>query len=242
MLRQRERDRMLRRGARRAARRRPRLRMRVHAARARDRSARRRRRARLPGHLPRRHSRGPPRTPRSAPGACAFRPADAGSASPIGCRARAQDLARDVGDFVLRRADGLYAYQLAVVVDDALTGVTAVVRGADLLASTPRQILLQRLLGFATPSYLHAPVAARRRGREAVQADAGRAAAGRPAAGAASPRGASSTSRWPGGQRRARLGRRVLGARDAAWTPARLPPVLMLPAPAPFAAGARDRV
>lgn len=71
---------------------------------------------------------------------------------------RHQDVARDVGDFVLERADGVWAYQLAVVVDDAEQGITDVVRGEDLADSTTRQILLQRLLGLPTPRYLHTPL------------------------------------------------------------------------------------
>ena len=93
----------------------------------------------------------------------------------------AQDVAREIGDFVLKRRDGLHAYQLAVVVDDALQGVSDVVRGADLLASTPRQVLLQRRLGHPTPRYLHVPVATDERGEKlskqhlAAPVDAGRA-------------------------------------------------------------------
>lgn len=77
-----------------------------------------------------------------------------------------QRLERDIGDFVLYRADGVFAYQLAVVVDDAEQGITHVVRGEDLLNSTPRQIYLQRLLGYSTPTYMHLPVVVNARGEK----------------------------------------------------------------------------
>lgn len=71
---------------------------------------------------------------------------------------QAQDVATDVGDFVLKRADGLFAYQLAVVVDDAAQGISHIVRGEDLADNTARQILLQNALGLPTPTYLHTPL------------------------------------------------------------------------------------
>ena len=70
----------------------------------------------------------------------------------------AQNLQKDCGDFVVRRADGIYVYQLAVTVDDAEAGVTEVVRGRDLLASAPRQMYLQQLFGFPHPKYAHVPM------------------------------------------------------------------------------------
>ncbi|HNT38035.1 MAG TPA: tRNA glutamyl-Q(34) synthetase GluQRS [Rubrivivax sp.] len=71
---------------------------------------------------------------------------------------RQQDVTHEVGDFILRRADGHWSYQLAVVVDDAAQGITHVVRGEDLADNTPRQMLLQRALGVPTPAYLHTPL------------------------------------------------------------------------------------
>ncbi len=75
-----------------------------------------------------------------------------------------QNLRQECGDFVVRRSDGVHAYQLAVVVDDALMGITHVLRGADLLSSTPRQLYLYRLLGYAAPSFSHVPLLVDERG------------------------------------------------------------------------------
>ncbi len=77
-----------------------------------------------------------------------------------------QTLNTDIGDFVLKRADGLFTYQLAVAVDDAAQGVTHIVRGADLLASTPRQIYLQQLLRLTHPIYTHVPIASNATGEK----------------------------------------------------------------------------
>jgi glutamyl-Q tRNA(Asp) synthetase len=144
-----------------------------------------------------------------------------------------QDLGRDVGDFVVRRADGLFAYQLAVVVDDALQGVTDIVRGADLASSTPRQILLQRLLGYPTPSYLHVPVAVDARGMKLSKQT--RAAA---LPDAALP---ALLAAWrfldqplPAGSGRPATVAEFWSHAVAAWDPARLPPVATLPVRAAF--------
>ena len=82
-----------------------------------------------------------------------------------------ENLACDCGDFILRRSDGLCGYQLAVVVDDALQGVTEVVRGRDILSATPRQLYLQRLLGYAAPAYIHIPLLVDHEGRRLAKRD-----------------------------------------------------------------------
>ena len=85
--------------------------------------------------------------------------------------AYAEDMPADCGDFLLRRSDGVFAYQLAVVVDDALMGVTQVVRGADLLSSTPRQLYLYRLLGLPAPRFYHLPLLLAPNGRRLSKRD-----------------------------------------------------------------------
>ncbi len=82
-----------------------------------------------------------------------------------------ENLERDCGDFILRRSDGLYGYQLAVVVDDAMSGVTEVVRGRDILSATPRQLYLQRLLGCDAPEYVHIPLLVDAQGRRLAKRD-----------------------------------------------------------------------
>lgn len=82
-----------------------------------------------------------------------------------------ENLARDCGDFIVRRADGVYAYQLAVVVDDGLSGVTEVIRGRDLISSTPRQLFLFELLGLQPPNYLHIPLLTDPNGRRLSKRD-----------------------------------------------------------------------
>ena len=130
-----------------------------------------------------------------------------------------QVVARDVGDFVLKRRDGLHAYQLAVVVDDAEQGITDVVRGADLLWSTPRQIALQRLLGYPTPRYLHVPAATNAQGEKLSKQT--RAAAVDPGRAPETLRAAMAFLGQP--RPEGAVPREVLQAGIAAWDPSRIP-------------------
>jgi glutamyl-Q tRNA(Asp) synthetase len=125
-----------------------------------------------------------------------------------------QSVEREVGDFIVRRADGAYAYQLAVVVDDAAQGITDVVRGADLLDSTARQIHLQRLLGVPTPRYLHVPVAVTPSG-EKLSKQTG--------ATAAQPRDLRSALFFLGMKPPDAPARELLEWAAGAWNPARIP-------------------
>jgi len=92
----------------------------------------------------------------------------------LACGAQAQNLRDAAGDFVIRRVEGWYAYQLAVVIDDAQQGISEVVRGVDLLDSTPRQIHLQQLLGLSMPTYLHLPLVLDGDGRKLSKSDRAR--------------------------------------------------------------------
>ena len=154
---------------------------------------------------------------------------------------QSQDLARDVGDFVVRRADGLYAYQLAVVVDDALQGITHVVRGADLLASTPRQIFLQRRLGYPALSYLHVPVAINAAG-EKLSKQTGAAPLPDDPAPALFAAWRFLGQELPDGPNVPRTAGDFWSFALPRWNPARLPPTAMLPAPVRVAGEARGKV
>lgn len=145
-----------------------------------------------------------------------------------------QRLAEDVGDFIVRRSDGVFAYQLAVVVDDAAQRITDVVRGADLLASTPRQIHLQRALGLPTPRYLHVPVATDPHGAKLAKQRGAQALPGAtplPALLAAwAFLGQVAPPRAPASPRE------FWAFASTHWHPARLPRTLALPAPAAYRA------
>jgi glutamyl-Q tRNA(Asp) synthetase len=136
---------------------------------------------------------------------------------------RSFDVAAEVGDFLIRRRDGAFAYQLAVVVDDAAQGITDIVRGADLLDSTARQIHLQRLLGVQTPTYLHVPVVSNAAGEKLSKQT------GAPAASAADvPRALAFLGHEPPGGLDLRA---TLDWATMHWNPARIPRARSLPHP-----------
>ena len=140
----------------------------------------------------------------------------------------AQSLEREVGDFVLFRADGYFAYQLAVVVDDAAQGITDIVRGADLLDSTARQIHLQRLLGLPTPTYLHLPVAVNPAGEKLSKQTEAQAAGPEAIAAALAFLGHA-----PPAELRAAPAKELVAWGIAHWDSARLPKARAIAAPAP---------
>jgi glutamyl-tRNA synthetase len=109
-----------------------------------------------------------------------------------------QDVEHEVGDFVIRRSDGVASYQLAVVVDDALSGITHVLRGDDLLSSTPRQMLLQRALGLPTPQYAHVPLLMQRDGKRLAKRDGASTVAGLRALGWSPERVVGQLAAWSG--------------------------------------------
>ncbi len=110
----------------------------------------------------------------------------------------AQDVAQQVGDFVVRRADGVASYQLAVVVDDALAGVTDVLRGDDLLSSTPRQLQLLEALGFAAPRYAHVPLLLQPDGKRLAKREGGWTVAGLRERGVSGERIVGLLAKWSG--------------------------------------------
>lgn len=142
-----------------------------------------------------------------------------------------EDIESEVGDFVLLRADGVWAYQLAVVVDDAEQGVNEIVRGADLLDSTPRQLFLQRLLGYPQPDYLHLPVAGNQAGEKLSKQTLAQAVAAQPAPLALSDAFAFLGHPLPADLHGAPI-RAQLDWGLAHWSRGQLPRMAMAPAPA----------
>jgi glutamyl-Q tRNA(Asp) synthetase len=144
---------------------------------------------------------------------------------------RTQDVEREVGDFVIRRADGLFAYQLAVVVDDAAAGITEVVRGSDLLDSTPRQIHLFRQLGLPEPAWYHLPIAVTATG-EKLSKQTGAT----PIGGEAGPQALWQALAFLGQAPPAELfgapGAELLAWAEAHWEPGSIPATPSHPAPA----------
>ncbi|MFP4132513.1 MAG: tRNA glutamyl-Q(34) synthetase GluQRS, partial [Thiohalospira sp.] len=141
-----------------------------------------------------------------------------------------QDLEAAVGDFVIRRADGLFAYQLAVVVDDAAAGITEVVRGSDLLDSTPRQIHLYRRLGLPEPAWFHLPIAVTPAG-EKLSKQTGAEAIGGEAAPEALWQALAFLGQAPPAALRGAPGPELLAWAEAHWDPGSIPARAALPDP-----------